>query len=345
MTFTIIGAGAIGAITGAALARAGHPVAFVDANSLHVAAVRARGLHVSGHVETTIRAPITTPDRLEGPLERVLLAVKSVDTDSALDAIAPRLAAHGFVLSLQNGLEVERIAARIGRERTIGGFLTFGGHWRAPGEIVYGGPGTFRIGVLDGGTSPRILELAEILSAVQPVAATGNILGFLWAKLALLAVYFATALADRDVAELYAVPRFRALFGDLAGEVAAIARAQGIRLEPFDGFDPRVFDPAAKGDPAAVEAAWEAQTLYWRRHPGGRTGIWRDLARHRRRTEIDRLLGAVVERASAQGLQAPRLSRLITLVHEVEDGRLELGPGNLERLRNTGDSENHSGRP
>ena len=57
------GAGAIGGIIGAYLARAGHEVTFVDIERDHVAAIRGPGLHIHGPVEDfTIQAPAFLPD-------------------------------------------------------------------------------------------------------------------------------------------------------------------------------------------------------------------------------------------------------------------------------------------
>jgi 2-dehydropantoate 2-reductase len=332
MGFTIVGAGAVGAICGVHLARAGHAVRFIETNPAHLAAVRANGLHLSGHVEARIHPTILRPEELRGTLGTVLLAVKARDTEAGLAPLLPLLAEDGFVVSLQNGLEEDRIARLVGARRTIGGFLTFGGHWRAPGEVVYGGPGTFRIGELDGAITPRLRALREALGAVQAVEATPNIRGFLWGKLALLAIYFATAITDTDVPALYAVPRWRVLLGRLAGEVARVAEAEGLSLEPFDGFDAAAFGPDGVRDEARAASSWNGQLRYWNRHAGGRTGIWRDLAVHRRRTELDQLIQPVLDRAASRSLAAPGLSRLAELVRAIEAGRLAQSEDNLAAI-------------
>ena len=108
MTITIYGAGAIGGVTGAALARAGHDVLLVDRAEDHVAAMNATGLTIEsreGSVTVPVRA--ITPGALGHGLGLVLLAVKSQDTPAALEALAPRLAADGAIVSLQNGLNEE----------------------------------------------------------------------------------------------------------------------------------------------------------------------------------------------------------------------------------------------
>lgn len=340
--FTIVGAGAIGSIVGVSLARAGHDIRFVESNPDHVAAVRESGLKLTGHTEGLIRPDIMTPDEVREPLDKVLLAVKSGATESAMETIAPWLSPNGYVVSLQNGLEEYRIARHVGEARTIGAFLTFGGHYRAPGEVVYGGPGTFRVGEIDGQTTPRVTALAEALSAVQPAEATNNIFGYLWAKTALGAIYFATALADADVTDLYAVPRYREMFGKLAGEVIAVAEASGVKVEAFDGFDPKVFRPGQQVDPVAVEATWAGQMRYWTRHSGRRTGIWRDLAIHKRRTEVQRLVASVIDVAAPLGMAVPRVQLVVDLVQQIELGQRTQTEFNLEVLLSLGSPTQHA---
>jgi 2-dehydropantoate 2-reductase len=330
--FVIVGAGAIGAIVGVALIEAGHAVRFIEANRAHVDAVRSGGLRLSGYRNAKVEAPIALPDAADWPLRQVLLAVKSPHTLEALRPLAGRLARDGFVVSLQNGLEEYRIADLIGAHRTVGAFLTFGGHYKAPGEVVFGGPGAFRIGEIDGATTARILALQQAFSVLQRVDVTDNIFGFLWSKIALGAIYFATATTDSDVTDLYAVARYRALFGRLAGEVVAVADARNVRLEMFDGFDATVFRPGAAPDAAAIAATWEGQNRYWNSHENKRTGIWRDLAIHKRKTEVDRLIGPVIEFARERGIATPGLSRLVVIVKEIESGERALGLGNLDAV-------------
>jgi 2-dehydropantoate 2-reductase len=330
--FVVVGAGAIGAIVGAALIEAGHAVRFIEVNRDHVAAIRAGGLRLSGYRNLKVDAPIAVPAEADWPLRQVLLAVKSPHTLVALRPLADRLAPDGFVVSLQNGLEEYRIADLIGAHRTIGAFLTFGGHYKAPGEIAFGGLGAFRIGELDGARTARIGALQQAFSALQPVEVTDNIFGFLWSKIALGAIYFATATTDSDVTELYAVAGYRDLFGKLAGEVVAVADARNVRLETFDGFDPTVFRPGVAPDSAAIAATWEGQNRYWNAHENKRTGIWRDLKIHKRKTEVDRLIGPVIELGRERGIATPGLARLVAVVNKIEGGERSLGLHNLDAI-------------
>lgn len=331
-SFTVVGAGAIGAIVGVHLMQAGHDVVFVEANAEHVAAIRDKGLRLTGVLDATVAPVVLEPHEVDGAHSRVLLAVKSSQTENALRPIIPRLAPGGYVLSLQNGLEEYKIIKMVGEARTIGAFLTFGGFYEGPGEVRFAGVGSFRIGEIDGRASPRVVELSEILSALQPVEVTDNIFGYLWAKMALGAIYFATATVSADVPEIYDRGIYLKVLGNLAGEVVGVAKAAGVTPEAFDGFDPKVFSLDGPPDPARVGANWDAQRAYWNGNTQPRTGVWRDLAVHRRKTEVDELVGSVKRVAENHQIAMPRVDALISIIHDIENGRQELGWHNLDAL-------------
>ena len=245
----------------------------------------------------------------------MLLAVKVRHTAAAVETIAPHLREDGFVVSLQNGLEEYRIAAAVGAERTVGAALTFGGHYERPGENVHGGPGSLHVGELDGARTRRVERLAQLLSLAHPCDITDRIFSVLWGKTALGAFYFATALVAADVLEILERRGELPELGELVAEVTRVAAAEGVELEPVDGFDPAAF---VRGDAGAIEASWESQRRYWRGLEARRTGVWRDLNVHRRPTELREILGPVLDRAHANRTPTPRLERLYAEVERVE---------------------------
>ncbi|MBJ7576289.1 ketopantoate reductase family protein [Devosia sp. MC532] len=326
----VVGAGAIGAIAGVHLIEQGHTVDLVDANAAHVAAVRANGLRLSGVRDVTVPANIMLPEDVSGRYDIILLAVKAPHTASTLDMVKRVLAADGCVVSLQNGLEEYRIADAVGADRTIGGYLTFGGFFVEPGHIKNGGSGSFKIGEVDGQITDRIKELGELLAPVHKVDITDNIFGYLWAKMALGAVYFGTAIADMDVVDVYQRPKARAVLAKICAEVTAVADAKGIRIENSDGFDPKAF--RAGGTDSEMQASWDAQTRYWNSHDNRRTGVWRDLATFKRPTEVDFQVLPVIEIGEQLGVPTPWLRALRNAVKAVEAGDAELGIALLEAL-------------
>jgi 2-dehydropantoate 2-reductase len=325
----IWGAGAIGATIAAALVDIDEPVMLVDSNVAHVRAINASGLTITGPLMTrTFKIEACLPEELEGRYERFFLAVKSHHTAVAVARIEPHLADNGYVVSMQNGLNEHLIAAQIGAERTIGAFLNFGADIIEPGVIHYGGRGAVVVGELDGVTRPRTEALYQLLLSFDAAAVlTPNIWGYLWAKMIYGAQLFATALSDDSIADVLAMQQFRPVLTTLAREIGAVAAAQGVILEPFNGFDPIAFLPNASAEQMAQ--SFNDMVAHNRRSLKSHSGIWRDLAVHKRKTEIDAQIAPAVAIGESYGLELPVTRRLIELIHEVEEG---VRPQSLETL-------------
>ncbi|MCI2265925.1 ketopantoate reductase family protein [Sediminivirga luteola] len=336
--YTVVGGGAIGGTLAVHLAAAGHEVRIVDADVGHVQAINARGLTIEtpqGNLNQKIAASI--PDEGPAVLGAVLLAVKSQATEAAMDWIAPRLAADGYVASMQNGLNEPAIAARIGADRTVEAFVDLFADVTGPGVVKDGGAGTIALGDYGGaGAAPargdeaseRVRALAEDLWHWGEPIVTGNVRGFLWAKLAFGAMLTATALQDEDMSVL--VDRHRDVMTRLAREVFAVAVTEGVQLEPFDAFEPELYAEGA--DPAAHEASVSRLVEWLDGQAKKRSGIWRDLAVRRRPTEIPHQYGTVLDLAAERGIQTPVLARLVRLIQSLERGEAQMGPHLLDEL-------------
>jgi 2-dehydropantoate 2-reductase len=316
--YAIVGAGAIGGTLGHHLARSGHRVTVVDADAAHVAAIRAHGLAIVRDGERTavpVAAAVTPDEGGPATVDRVILAVKAQATDPALDWVVPRLSEHGFVVSLQNGLNEGAIADRVGARRTVGAFVNLFADVTGPGEVRDGGLGALVVGELDGTDSARVQSVVDDLQAWGPARTTTNVHGYLWSKLGFGAMLTATALADAPMADL--IDRHRPLMHALAAEVFRVAAAGDIALEPFDAFDPA---PYAGGDPAAQDAATDRLVAWLRTQAKDRSGIWRDLAVRRRKTEVPTHYGEVVRVAGRSGVPTPLTERLLQHIHDLEAG-------------------------
>jgi 2-dehydropantoate 2-reductase len=317
----IWGAGAIGGTLGAYWARAGLPVLMVDIVADHVQACRTRGLKISGPVEELTQViPSVTPQELHGQFDVIVLAVKAQATEEALAQLAPHLSAGGYVLSAQNGLNEIAIAKAVGAERTMGCFVNFGADWLAPGEILFGNRAAVVVGETDGSIRDRTREMHGWLRVFEPNAVlTDNIWGYLWGKLAYGAMLFATALTADSMTANFEDSRRFVVFDALAREVMAVAKARGVRPVGFNGFDPEVFAPSAPEEGARASIAALAE---FNRHTAKtHSGIYRDLAVRKRRTEIDPQIGVIGQLGAEAGIATPAIKRLVELIHDIEDGR------------------------
>ena len=330
------GAGAIGGTLGAAFLRAGHSVTFVDSVPAHVEAINAVGLRIAGPIfEDVVHAPALLPEQVTGQYPLIFLCVKAQHTEAAVAALAPHLAADGMVVSAQNGLNELTIARVVGPRRTIGCFVNFGADYLEPGVVHYSGHGAVVIGELDGTLSPRIATLYRLMLEFEPKAVlTQNIWGYLWGKLVYGALLFATAVTNDSIADVLANPDARAVLTRLGQETGAVAAAEGIRTEAFDGFDPAAFRPDATQ--TGIDTSFNDMVVHNRKSAKSHSGIWRDLAVRKRKTEVVAQLGPIVTVAAKHGIPVPLTARLITLIQDIEDGTRELSMANLTVLAAAG---------
>jgi len=335
MRFTIVGAGAIGGITGGHLIRAGHDVTFVETADAHLAAIRAYGLTLEGLSDFTVRpAAALRPAELRAPLGTVLCAVKTLYTKAALAPIAPLLGRDEVVLSMQNGLAYRDVADTVGPDRTLVACFNFGGHYESPGHVVHGTRGGFHVGEIEGGVTPRVRALAETLAAVQECQPSDDVLGCLWSKIAMASVFFATALVDADVPEILRRERYHSLMADLVAETVAAADAMSVRLSELHGFDPDSLRRDRRSA-AAVRRALESIASSF--NPlQQRTGIWIDLAVRKRKTEAEPQLGRLVSEAEKRGVAMPLNAAVYELITEMEQGQRSFAWENLDEVERRG---------
>jgi 2-dehydropantoate 2-reductase len=326
----IWGAGAIGGVLGAYWRRGGHDVTLVDIDADHVAACRDGGLSIEGTVEEFRQTvPALTPDEVAGTWPVIVLAVKAQATAGAVTRLAPHLAGDGYVLSAQNGLNEIEIARQLGEARTMGCFVNFGADWHGPGRVLFGNRGAVVVGELDGRILPRTQAMHALMKEFEPDAVlTDNIWGYLWGKLAYGSMLFATALTPDSMSANFADPARFPAWRALGREVLAVAAARGVTPVGFPEFDVGAF---AQGESEErMEAAIARLADYTSHGAKTHSGVWRDLAVRKRRTEVDQQIGMIDELGAQAAIDTPAIRTLVRLIHDIEDGRR---PQSLDALR------------
>ncbi len=323
---TVVGAGAIGGTVGVLLHRAGHNVVLVDRDAAHVATINRDGFRLSGLIDVVAPVPAITPDsladlvRAEGPLGMVVLAVKAMDTETAVEQIRPHLASDGCIVSYQNGLNEEVIARLVGPERTVGAFIHVAADLVEPGHVVVATRVTTYVSEFDGRDSERIHQIVAVLSAVTDIEITDNLEGYLWGKLCYAALAFVVSTVDAPIDEVVMVPAARAAIRGAVAEVVDVAGAQSIRLEDIHGFEPGRFDRRNPARIAETDALFERWAVQGKTAIKRHMGIHRDIKVRKRRTEVDYQIGPVMERGRALGVPTPVCELLLELVYQLEAG-------------------------
>lgn len=266
----------------------------------HVRAIRERGLEVTGETQRTVQVDARTDADGLDPADVVFLTVKSYQTAQAMSDVDPAIGENTFVTTLQNGLgNVETIARRVGEARTIGGTTSHGCIFQGPGRIEHTGTGDTVIGPIDPPDRPAHHQLAKALTGAGIVTeVVRDVRERLWAKAAVnAAINPLTAVTGLPNGALLESEELKALLEATAGEVEAVARAEGFDVD---------------------EGAWidEARKVA-RRTARNRSSMLQDVERGRR-TEIDAICGHVAQRALEHGVPAPRNETLHALVSGIE---------------------------
>ena len=63
------------------------------------------------------------------------------------------------------------------------------------------------------------------------------------------------------------------------------------------------------------------------------SGIWRDLAVRKRKTEVDAHFEPILSLAKRYGCQCRLTARMVEMIHEIEAGKRTFGQENLDELR------------
>jgi len=346
----VIGAGAVGGYVGGLMAQAGHDITFVDPWPEHVAAIREHGLAIEGvtpEESCTVRVNALHLTELQSfsrqrPVDIAIVAMKSYDTEWATTMIRQYLAEGGYVVSLQNCINEERIAALVGWGRTVGCIAALlAAELYAPGRIrrtvAKGGQEhtVFRLGEVHGRITPRVEALGAMLADVDSVRVTKNLWGERWSKLCVNGmrngVSAATGLGGNDREQHDAVRRFSIRLG---GEAVRIGQALGYDIEPIAKINPERLAQASEGDARAldeVEAILIAGSNTAERSDLQRPSMAQDIAKGRR-TEIEFMNGFIVEQGKRVGRTAPAHAALVEIVKRVERGELAQSPEILPAL-------------
>jgi 2-dehydropantoate 2-reductase len=170
-----------------------------------------------------------------GPVDLVLMTVKTPDVEPAAQAVKPIVGEGTTVVSLLNGIEApDQIAAVLGKERVVAGATWVSSAVEEPGVIRQFSQ--FRrivIGESDGSLSSRVQKIAKVLAGAGADAeVTDRIRKVLWTKFVFIAgISGLGALTRLAVGEYRDVPETRALLTSLMEEVEAVGRADGVELD------------------------------------------------------------------------------------------------------------------
>ena len=301
-----MGAGAVGSYFGGVLARAGARVTLIT-RSPHARAIRKSGLFldtVSFQEHVAIDAS-TEPSAVNGA-QFVLFCVKTLDTETAAQSLAPHLAPGAIVISMQNAVDnVARIRASSGID-ALPAVVYVAAALPEPGHVKHSGRGELIVGEYAGAPPPPAGELgrpervAELFAAAAvPCRISPDIEADQWTKMLMNCAGNAiTAIAQTSFAHAARNLTTREVMRTVIDECVAVARAAGVRLPDIDWTERGVKNAESLGEATSSTA--------------------QDVARGKP-TEIDSLNGYIVRRGKDLGVPTPVNLTLYALVKLIEE--------------------------
>jgi 2-dehydropantoate 2-reductase len=313
MKVAVYGAGAVGGLLAARLARAGHEVSVI-ARGATLEALRARGVRVVDG-EGTWSALVAASDdpRALGPQEAVVLAVKAHALEEVAARIGPLLGADTAVVPALNGVpwwffdgfggelagtrlrSVDprgAIAAAIPARRVVGCVVHLACASTEPGVVRHAAANRLILGEPAGGDSPRTRTLATALrEAAFEVEASPRIQIDVWYKLwGNLTMNPVSALTGATCDRIIDDPLVRRLCLDAMAEAARIGARIG----------------------CAIAESGEDRLGLTRRMGEFKTSMLQDVEAGRR-VELDALVAAVREIGALVGEPTPWIDALLGL--------------------------------
>jgi 2-dehydropantoate 2-reductase len=287
----------VGGYFGARLAEAGNEVCVV-ARGQHLAAIREHGLKIRSPIGDASVAVAASDDPVEiGPCDVVLLCVKSYDTEDAAAQLGPLLSPSTPVVSLQNGVDnEERLAARIGADRVLGGAAFIFSSVVEPGVVEHtGGPARLVFGELNSGRSARAERLLETLQGAGIDAEiAADIRVVLWTRFAFICATAGMTAASRlPLHDICDCRESLDMLGRVIEEVVGLARKEGVPL----------------GDEVREQQLRLAASV----EPGSYSSLYHDLVLGRR-MELEALHGTVVRRSKRIGHPVPTCEAIYAIL-------------------------------
>ncbi|OGO22738.1 MAG: hypothetical protein A2144_05585 [Chloroflexi bacterium RBG_16_50_9] len=329
----VVGIGAIGSILGGHLTRGGEDVTLIEPSwREHAEVMKKDGLTIKGTAgEQTIKVKaffIDELNRLNGKIDILFISVKSNDTSRMLTLLKPYLAKDAWVISPQNGINEDVIIPIIGKANTIGCVSFTGGSMLRPGYAVEHA-GDFIIGELDGQITPRIKELARILSLARRTEISSNIMRERWNKLALVSTVPVSTVSGLGFREGFQNEKAHTLFARIISEVILVAGAAGYKIDKVARIKADDWQKLAKGPlPEVSRMIAENGNIF---PPDTPDPYSRDI-KSGLPLEIDYTNGYITSKGKELGVPTPANELITSTVKSIQSGQVKPGPDTLDKM-------------
>ena len=302
MKIAVVGPGALGClIAGFLKSKAGEDVWLLDNSPQRAKRISEDGIHIEGvSGNHTIKISATADAKDIGPVDLVIICVKSYSTEDASKEVKDLITENTSVLTLQNGIgNVQILNDYFGADKVIAGVTNHGSTLLSTGHIRHAGKGDTIIGKSDGKISRELKDIVTVLTkAGFPAKISKDIDSVIWSKLVInVGINALTAITRLSNGKIVAYEESRELLRLAVQEAVRVVKRKRVKLS----YD----DPIQKVESVAKATAQNISSML------------QDVL-SKSRTEIDFINGAIVRHGKAIGIPTPVNEMLTGLVKTIE---------------------------
>ena len=329
MKCAIYGAGAMGTVLGAYIAKAGRQVDLINRNEKHIAALKERGAHIVGTVDFVQKVNALLPSEMSGKYDVILLMTKQRENAQIVSFLKEYLAEDGALCTCQNGLPEPKVADIIGADRVLGCAIAWGATFRGEGvSELTSEPSalTFSLGAF--GKGNRLQDVKELLGCMGSVTVEENFIGARWSKLLINSAFSGlSTVTGGTFGEVSEKKAPRRVAQSIIKECIDVAKAAGICVEPVQGHRiDKLFD--YKGW-LKKKISYMLIPVAMKKHARLISSMLQDLKKGKK-CEIDFINGVVCEYGEKYGVPTPFNRKTVEIVHGIEEGKY---PVSFENIR------------
>jgi len=333
MRIAIYGAGSLGTVLGAYLAKNGVPADLVNHNRAHVEALKTSGAHVTGTVDFTVPVSALLPEEMTGKYDIIFLMTKQLRNREVVTFLKEFLSEDGLIVTLQNGIPENGIAEIVGPERTVGVVVEWGATLAAPGESVLTSEPdslSFHMGGMPGIGEEQLKKVKEVLEKMCPVEIESNLPGARWSKLLINATFSGLGtVIGGTFGDVTGDPLGREIAIRCMKEVIDVGHAAGVEFAPVQGKNITAlfyWKTAAKKVTAKL-----LLPIAMKKHAAIEPSMLQDLKKGKP-CEVDAINGVVCDWGKKTGVPTPVNDKIVNLIREIQDGKRKTGKENLKEF-------------
>ncbi len=331
LSILVVGAGAVGGITAVLLKKDGYDVEIVCKYDDYAKLISSQGIEVNGACGnfTVPMQAYSSLAEIEEKKDIIIHATKANDMFEAAKSIKNILKENGIVISMQNGICVDDLAAILGKDKVISCVTGWGATMNSQGNLVMTSAGDFIIGYPEKAPDEYLLSIAEVLSSVVPVKVTDNIMGHLYSKLIINSCITSLgAICGMYLGKMLSIKKIRRIFIEIIREAVAVADKMQIKIEVFAGkLD---FHEFLKGN------SWFSDLrrhivliIIGYKYRKLKSSSLQSLEKGKL-TEIDYLNGYIVKNGKRSGIPVPVNTAVVDMIHDIEQKKRGITYNNFD---------------